>query len=226
LNLHGAAPLGHSFWPDPLSPEEIADAQDRGMTLLDLRDAEAFAGAHSPGSIAIPLGLLPSHAGWHLSYDKPIVLVGGNVDEIDRAVRYLARIGFDRIEGHLANGMDAWETSGREVRRISAISVQEIAGRLNDGADFTLLDVRRPGEYGEIHIPGSTNLYVGELMSHLYEIPKPRPVTTFCSSGQRATIAASLLEAAGIDEVEVCFGSMEACKAVGCPIEPAGRSAN
>jgi hydroxyacylglutathione hydrolase len=44
-------------------------------------------------------------------------------------------------------------------------------------------------------------------------------VTTFCGSGQRAIIAASILERHGFENVEVCLGSMAACQAIGCPIE-------
>lgn len=50
------------------------------------------------------------------------------------------------------------------------------------------------------------------------QIPADRPVATFCGSGQRASIAASLLKEAGIEEVYNNLGSMAACQAVGCPV--------
>ncbi len=45
---------------------------------------------------------------------------------------------------------------------------------------------------------------------------RDRPITTFCGSGQRAIIAASILKRTGFNAVEVCLGSMAACRALGC----------
>jgi hydroxyacylglutathione hydrolase len=56
------------------------------------------------------------------------------------------------------------------------------------------------------------------LPQKLDEVPKDRPVTTFCGSGQRAIIAASILKQHGFDQVEDSLGSMAACSAIGCPI--------
>jgi hydroxyacylglutathione hydrolase len=55
---------------------------------------------------------------------------------------------------------------------------------------------------------------VGDVPSKLDQIPKGRPVTTFCGSGQRAMIAAALLRRHGIKSVENCLGSMSACEDV------------
>lgn len=219
LNLRGAPPMGQLVLPDPLSPDRVEEALRKGWTVLDVRDAEAYAGAHLPGSLCIPLEMVPSYAGWFLDYDRPIVLVAGDDRDLATAIRYLNRIGYDRIEGHLAGGTTEWETSGRDINRIPAVNAQAIKERLEQGAEFTLLDVRSGQEFEESHIPDSTNLHVGCLRDRFDEIPGSRPLTTFCSTGQRATIAASLLENAGFGEIEICLGSMEACESVGCPIE-------
>jgi hydroxyacylglutathione hydrolase len=63
------------------------------------------------------------------------------------------------------------------------------------------------------------NIHLGELPLRAAEVPADKKVVTFCGSGERATIAASLLEMQGHEKVETCFGSMAACSALGCPIE-------
>ena len=51
------------------------------------------------------------------------------------------------------------------------------------------------------------------------EIDRTKPVITFCGSGTRAIIAASILKRHGFEEVEDSLGSMLACKSVGCEVE-------
>ena len=63
------------------------------------------------------------------------------------------------------------------------------------------------------------NIHMGELPRRLGEVPEGKRVVTFCGSGERATIAASILQMHGYGRAEACFGSMAACSALGCPIE-------
>lgn len=48
-------------------------------------------------------GLAP-FAGWVLAYDKPILLVLEDQSHLETAVRYLIRLGYDRIQGYLKGG--------------------------------------------------------------------------------------------------------------------------
>jgi len=84
--------------------------------------------------------------------------------------------------------------------------------------DFTLLDVRKKEEVEAGRLPKSLHIFLGELPQQLHQIPRDLPVTTFCGSGKRAIIAASILKQYGFDEVEDSLGSMAACSAIGCPI--------
>ena len=45
--------------------------------------------------------------------------------------------------------------------------------------EFTLLDVRQPGEYEKNHIPGSKLIPIGELDKRLDEIDPGKPVLTY-----------------------------------------------
>jgi len=139
-------------------------------------------------------------------------------EEVDKAVRFLIRIGYDRIAGYLEQGLHSWQVSGREYDRIPAVHAGELVQRIESGEKFTLLDVRSIDEYNSGHLPNAVHVYVGELQDHLDKVPKERPITTFCGSGQRAIIAASILKQNGFDLVEDSLGSMAACNAIGCPI--------
>jgi hydroxyacylglutathione hydrolase len=222
-NQKGNAPLLDRLpTPPPMSPDQFAAAMSKGMIAVDMRSPEAFAGAFLPGSLAIPLEMVPAYAGYFLTYDRPIGIIAANDDDIQTAVRYLIRLGYDRLEGFLTGGLHAWETSGRAYDRIAAVHVNELIRRLEEKAKFTLLDVRQGSELQEVgKLPGAQHIFLGDLPDRLDEVPRNKTITTFCGSGQRAIIAASILKQNGFEKVEDSLGSMAACQAAGCPIEKA-----
>ena len=201
-----------------LTPDQFRRQQENGMQIVDTRSPEAIAGTLIPGSIAIPLNMLPAFAGWFLSYDRPIGLVMHAVEDIDTAIRHLYRLGYDNIQGYLVSGLHEWEIKGRKFQSIPAMYAGTLAEKIENGDDFTLLDVRSEEEYQQGHLPNATNIYVGHVPDHIDELDRNKQVVTFCGSGRRAIIAASLLKAAGFDDVHDCLGSMKACSEIGCPV--------
>ncbi|MEX0873231.1 MAG: rhodanese-like domain-containing protein, partial [Aquisalimonadaceae bacterium] len=134
------------------------------------------------------------------------------------AARHLARIGFDRTVGFLVGALAGWATGGRSFRSLPAVSVTEVARRVADSPeDWTLLDVRSASEIAGGMITGSCHRYVGELGNHLDTLRHDHRYTVMCGSGQRATIAASVLLRAGFSRVDVFLGSMGAWQAAGYP---------
>lgn len=218
INLEGCLLSCGIPTPWPVDADDFADRSEAGMLILDVRSPESFAGAFIPGSLAIPLDMLAGYAGWFLPYDQDIGLVLSSSEELEMAVLSLLRLGYQRITCHLENGLHEWEISGREFDRIPAIHAGELKNRLDRGEDFTILDVRTPQEFQQGIIRNATTIFLGELPDRLGEIPPNRPVTTFCGSGRRAIIAASILKANGFEQVEDSLGSMAACRKVGCDI--------
>jgi hydroxyacylglutathione hydrolase len=218
LNLEGAPPLSEWMQPSPMGPGQFEKKMKEGMLVLDTRSAEAFAGSFIPGSLAVPLGMVPAFAGYFLPYEKHIGLITSGYEAVDKAVQHLIRLGYDNIVGYLEGGLQAWETSGRDYGRVPAVHASELVRRIQSNEEFTLLDVRKIEEYESGHLPDAVHLYVGELLDRLDEIPKKRPVTTFCGSGERAIIAASVLRQKGFENVEDSLGSMAACHSIGCPV--------
>jgi rhodanese-related sulfurtransferase len=81
--------------------------------------------------------------------------------------------------------------------------------------------LRQIDEYTEVRLAGSTHIFLGELPDRLDELDRAKPVVTFCGSGKRAIIAASILKKNGFDQVADNLGSMQACKNVGCELTEA-----
>ncbi|MGB7988088.1 MAG: rhodanese-like domain-containing protein, partial [Candidatus Methylophosphatis roskildensis] len=101
--------------PQAMSLGSVTAAMDAGAQLLDLRPPQAIAGACIGPAISIPVAMLASFGGWFLSYDRPIILLLENEADRDFAVRTLVRTGYDRIDGFLAGGIDAWATAGKPL---------------------------------------------------------------------------------------------------------------
>lgn len=217
-NQQGAPRMDLLPAPPPMSAEQFDQAMKDGMICLDLRSPEAFAGAFIPGSLALPLNMVPGFAGFFLSYSRPVGLVASSDNDVELAVRYLIRLGFENIAGFLSGGMHTWEVSGKVYDRIATVHVDELTRRLNEREEFVLLDVREEEELKESgQFPNALHIFLGDLPDQVDNVPKDKPVTTFCGSGKRAIIAASILKQHGYERVEDNLGSMAACKAAGCP---------
>jgi len=217
INQEGPPPLSALPQPLPLDPASFEELSVGG-SILDVRSKEAFAGAHLPGSLAIALDKVSSYVAWYLPYDKPVCLIANHPEEVETAVRYLVRLGYEDIPAFLAGGMFKWEVSGQPFARMKAVHAEELVNMLEEEEDFVLLDVRSADEYQGGHLPTAVNIHMGELPHRKGEVPRDKKVVTFCGSGERATIAASILEINGHEWVESCFGSMAACSNLGCPI--------
>ncbi|KTD14104.1 MBL fold metallo-hydrolase [Legionella israelensis] len=215
-NLRGPEILNSVPHPRRLNVEEVV--KNKSAQLVDVRPPEGYAGVSIPNSIAIPHDMISKFSGWFLDYEKDIILISENEEDMESAVIQLVRLGYTRIKGWLP-GIHAWEITGKEYWHFPVVHAQEIKKRLEKNKQFILLDVRADNEWNEGHLPGAKHIYLSDLPEHIKELPQDSVITTFCGSGRRATIAASLLKQRNFKQVEICFGSMAACKAIGCPIE-------
>jgi NADPH-dependent 2,4-dienoyl-CoA reductase/sulfur reductase-like enzyme/rhodanese-related sulfurtransferase len=67
-----------------------------------------------------------------------------------------------------------------------------------DSTGAFLLDVRQPNEFEAGSIPGSVNIPLGQLRSHLGELPTDREIWINCGVGQRAYYACRILSQHGL----------------------------
>jgi rhodanese-related sulfurtransferase len=84
-------------------------------------------------------------------------------------------------------------------------TIDQLAAALDQGA--RVVDVREPGEFREGHVPGATNVPMGQLNARLGEIDRDRPVHVVCASGNRSSAIVDLLTAIGFDAINVAGGT-------------------
>jgi hydroxyacylglutathione hydrolase len=82
-----------------------------------------------------------------------------------------------------------------------------------------LLDVRSEEEWDKGHIPGAKHLFVAHLVERVGEIDRDKRIVTYCGTGYRASIAASLLDQQGFAHVANVPGSWTAWKAAALQVE-------
>lgn len=209
----------------PLSVEDAAGRVAAGALVVDARSPEAHARAHVPGSLSIPAGSsFGTWLGWVVDPDRPVVLVVETVADLDDLARQALRIGFDGLLGHVDGGLAAWERAGRPVEVGGWIEVAELARALaaGPGERPLVIDVRQAGEYEAGHVPGAWHITAGSLPDRVSDLPRDRPIVAICASGYRASVAASMLRAAGFGRVESVPDGVPAWEAAGYPVEYGG----
>jgi hydroxyacylglutathione hydrolase len=215
VNQHGPEPLGlvNGMRRLPsIRPAAAAALAADGAILIDLRPSDAFAHAHPDGAINLGYGSKVGYwAGWVLPPDVPLLLVGGDAAHVQDAAVQLLRVGFDRIEGAIDGGFEAWQAAGLPAAAIAQITPDD----LRSGASHVrILDVRSAREWRAGHVPGSINIPVGELPDRIGEIPSGTALGTICEGGYRSSLAASLLAREGVADVGNIMGGMAAYRAL------------
>lgn len=194
----------------PLDPQEIRDWFKKGAQIVDVRKPTSFGGGHVPGSINIWREGLGAYAGWFLNYEDPIIIIDDNDGEMDEIKRYLTRLGFDNLYGHLSEGFFKWYMSASPFEKLEMWSVQELKEALDNKDDMFLLDVRKINDRKKGYISSSHHIWAGEIPIKLEEIPRDQNIVIYCDSGYKSTISASILQKNGYKSVKSVLGSMGA----------------
>ncbi len=216
-NRRGAAPLESLPPLGALSPQDAQARQTAGATILDTRSSVEYCSGHIPRSIHIGLGgQFASWAGALLGLDRELVLVAEDAKAADEARMRLARVGIERVAGFVDGGVPGWVAAGLPLVMTQQITAQDL--RDSDG-DFSIVDVRRAGEWKSGHIVGAELHPLDTLAANAATLNQSRPAAVHCKSGYRSAIACSVLENAGFPNAVNVIGGYDAWAAAGLPVE-------
>jgi len=183
-----------------LTPAAFQAKATDDMIILDTRNANTFMQGFVPGSISIGLeGRFAEWAGSLLSFEKPMLLVTEAGKEKESIVR-LARVGFDKIEGHLAGGYEAWQAAGLPIDMIIDVEADELMMDMPHDPNLVVVDVRRETEFADGHLKDAINIPLNEMTDPgaLANIEDNHNLYLHCAGGYRSVIAASLMKRQGI----------------------------
>jgi len=185
------------------APERVEWLDDIGeATILDVRTTEAHAAGHVHGAFNVPVSgsSFATRAGFVLDPDERIVIHASDDEEAQRAADGLRAVGFLELAGYV--------TEADTSERLYPIELGELERLLEEGS-VQVLDVREKFERDEGYIPGSLHIPFRLLReSGTDGVDTEKPVVTICESGMRASIAASVLTAAGVEARPVLHGGV------------------
>jgi glyoxylase-like metal-dependent hydrolase (beta-lactamase superfamily II)/rhodanese-related sulfurtransferase len=167
--------------------------------IIDTRRIERFAVGHVAGSVSIALrDAFATWLGWLVPDDVPLVFVVDDDQDDDLLVREARKVGYERIAGALAGGIDAWRLAGRGVARTELVDVAH--------AVPPFIDVRQNSEFAGGHVPGARLVELGDVASTAV----PAGATMMCGHGERAMSAASVVERHHATHLRVLVGGPDA----------------
>lgn len=233
LNKKGYSNLDDIF-AKGLTPITVKDfkelSKNPDVIVLDTRSAENFTEGFVPGSIFIGLdGRFAEWAGSLLPFDKTLILVTDAGKEQETITR-LARVGFDKINGYLEGGYDAWKNAGERSDLVINIPTDELAMDYQFDEDIIVVDVRNEREYGDQHVKKAVNFPLEKLVdpaAYLSDIDDSFNLYLHCAGGYRSVIAASLIKKQGFHNLRNILGGFKAIKeTTQIPLEQSKEVAN
>ena len=221
INRSGARGLSELQPPQSLTPQQVVNLRDKGHVLLDVRSAADFGAGHVPGSMNIGLGgQFAMWAGSLIPLNASIVIIADTGAQVDESVVRLARVGIENVKGYLEGGVTSWRDAGLQVEVLPQVSVAELNERLADN-DMQIVDVRRPAEYENGHVPHAQNAPLASLDKSLdpLKLEKDKLTAVICAGGYRSSAAASLLQQQGFSNLLNVTGGTGAWINAGYPTE-------
>lgn len=178
--------------------------------IVDIRQYDAFAGMHIPGSWNIDVDVnFSTFAGWVLNPASEYILAGNRDSRFADAALLLHRVGVDQVQGWIEGGLQGWSLGGHANDHITIISVHELA-QLRTSSDLLIVDVRGEQEYQGYHISEAINIPWADLRTRFRELDSSRQIVIICGTGVRAGTACSILKRNGFSSVRNVAGGYNA----------------
>jgi hydroxyacylglutathione hydrolase len=206
---------------NPMPLDGVLALKEIGAQILDTRDPGEFAAAHLAGSINIGLGgQYATWAGTVLDRKYPIVIIAAPGHENESTTR-LGRIGFDHVVGYLQDGLHSLDSRPELIASTERFSAPFAAELLSSSQPPLTIDVRTPRERDQKYIAGSVSIPLNHLAENLEKLPKDRSLLVYCAGGYRSSIAASLLQRGGFDQVGEIAGGIVGWESANLPVHTA-----
>ncbi len=197
-----------------LTVEDFKKATTDETILLDTRRADVFTQGFVPGSVSIGLeGRFAEWAGSLLSFDKPMLLVTDPGKEKETIIR-LARVGFNKVNGYLDGGYEAWKNSGEPIDMIIDVEADELMMDIPFDNNLVVVDVRKPAEFADGHLKDAVNIPLNDMTDpgSMANLEEEQNIYVHCAGGYRSVIASSLLKKQGIHNIRNIVGGWNKIK--------------
>ena len=182
--------------------------KDDNVILLDTRKSSTFTEGFIPSAISIGLdGRYAEWAGSLLPFDKKLLLITEEGKEEESIIR-LARVGFDKMDGYLNGGYEAWKNAGEKIDLIIDVEADEMAMDIPHDPNLVVVDVRKEIEFADGHVKNAINLPLTDMIDPglMADFDDTQNIYVHCAGGYRSIIASSLLKRQGIHNIRNIIG--------------------
>jgi hydroxyacylglutathione hydrolase len=201
-NMENIVTLNRGPFLGAQEPLGTIDSPD-GASVLDVRRPRAFVAGHVHGAFNVPFAgsSFATKSAFLLTAEEPVAIYASSAEEAEAAAQGLRSVGLFELRGYLAHA-DASE-------KLEPIEIEDLERLVADGK-VEVLDVREKSERDEGFIEGTRHMPYRLVRAFADDLrAEQRPVVTICTTGSRATIAASVLMAAGVEAHPVLGAGVE-----------------
>ncbi|MGZ5189877.1 MAG: MBL fold metallo-hydrolase [Flavisolibacter sp.] len=198
----------------PLSVEEVKQAIKKDSIIVDTRHADIFTSGFIPGSVFLGLeGRFAEWAGSLLPFDQSMIIITEPGKEKETIIR-LARVGFDKVQGYVDGGFEAWKNAGEETDMIIDVEADELAMDIPFDDRLVVVDVRKPVEFADGHVKNALNIPLNDMTdpANMALLEEDQNIYVHCQGGYRSVIATSLLKRQGIHNLRNITGGWNKIK--------------
>jgi hydroxyacylglutathione hydrolase len=128
-----------------------------------------------------------------------IALHASSLDDAERAARGLRAVGVLEVDG--------WFPEAAATARLEPVELDELEQMLAANG-VQVVDVREKDERDDAYIAGSRHVPYRVVRAFADDLREGGPVVTICQTGSRASIAASVLAAEGVQARPVIHGGV------------------
>ena len=89
------------------------------------------------------------------------------------------------------------------------ITASDLDRRIKAGDGLLLMNVREPWEFSQGHIAGSKLIPLDQLSGQLARLPKDKTLVAVCRTGNRSSVATSILSRAGYQVLNLKGGVVD-----------------
>lgn len=188
LNRKGAGNVQQEKYRVPIHIG-VTKVED-GITVVDVRNGDAFKAGHLPNSINIMSRTegdkYETWLGAIIEPNEPFYLAVNSVEDIDELLERTAKIGYEKqLKGVI--------TLSEEVSKKS--DDFDLEDFRNNKNNYTIVDIRNESELAEGKIfDNAVGIPLNELRDRAEELPKDKPFVVHCAGGYRSAAGSSILE--------------------------------
>ncbi len=173
--------------------------------VIDVRDAEEYEQGHVKHAINIPVDELENRLAEIENYkDRDIVTICNTGKKSAKGQEILLNNGFNSVFN--ADGVKEYEYT--TITKVKSVLAEEFKKLVEEG-NATVIDFREEKDYNQGHLKDAINSTPDDILDKLDQIPKDKPVLTYCYSGNKSFVGADKLVNEGYDVTNAIDGTKE-----------------